>query len=900
MATQILSLGVLGDGALTFDGSDAILLDSALVANNAVAYFRYLRLSGNDIRIRLAVSTTGNASVAGPEFTDTVENYVEALTFSRVDGSNSITLPGPGHSSNTVPDSSDPYFWGPPSSPSILQWRADNLGEEIQLTIFDGITVPPFLMEGEFNVSVSLEGSLSINNFYQLIGNLDVSVAFSGSLQTVQPKNYQGEFNVEVEIPSAILSDARPSNFRGALSVEVEFTGNIAVTNPVHVDPVYLLPEFPFNNVATMPLLHIDDSNGSRERGDFDSSVDFTDIVSPIREDYQLFIYLSEIPSATGLMFSIGGSINVVSTGTGLRVDTHELWDVGAEGPFIFIAENVNEGGVFIDRLSLVSAVDGRTFHVIRGITLPSMTVQTPAAPNDSWSSVGVTHIYFNSMDGMRRNFSAIYASATKFKFNSLYYIPLKADVTRGRDSQRQLTPPRVPGMTCEVWDSNGLVYVDRPYASGAGVSLFAILPSGRQRLMFTGVVDTVGYSFKEELYKFTIKALGMSSKLIKDKLYSEILPSMGEQSPTIATCIRKTLGLADWPSEDIIMADYQFSTVLSYWWLDGNSGWSTIQRLVNTEGPPSVFYENNFGELVFLGTGRIASSLEDQQEVGIEGVGGDTHVPIIGQVREKSENEHVINSAEMTIVEYIEPDEPDTIWSRNSEFRILPGLIYDINATFSGPVFDYLGLDEPDFEATSSELTVEYLEMSATRALIRFDNPTGRIVRVRRIEIQGRALEVGARIQVSSDSILSDPSIDDSQAIHGLREWPANVYPTIGVEVATQLVSNIVLSYAQGVDTANLNLYGNLPDALNTMLEFSETYSIRTPTSDGADPEPFSLLDNLGRPTAGYVRKLKHSWGGGFSFLQLEVESRSSFFYGISPFIIGRSILNGSDSFAT
>ena len=897
MATQILSLGVLGDGALTFDGSDAILLDSALVAGNAIAYFRYLRISGNDIRVRLAVTTTGNASVAGPEFTDAVENYVGALTFSRVDGSNSITLPGPGHSSNSVPDSSDPYFWGPPSSPSILQWRADNLGEEIQLTIFDGVVAPPFIMEGEFSVSVTLDGAISIQNFYQLIGDFNVSVSSTGSLQTVQPKNYEGSFDIAISIPSANLVDARPGNYLGELSVEFQFTGNISIANPVKVDPIYLLPEFPLNNVATMPLLHIDDATGSRQRGDFSSSVDFTAIRTV--NNYQLFVYLSAIPSIIGsTMFTIGSgadAITVRSIGTGVQVvGQSEQWSVSEdEGPFIFIVENVNEGGAFINRVSLVSARNGKTLHVVRGLEFPAAMTFIPGS--SSWGDVGVTHIYFNSGSGSTRKFSAVYGSATKFRFNSLYFIPITAKVIRGRDSQRQLTPPRVPSLDCSIWDFDGSIYLDRPYSSGVGVSLFAMLPSGEQRLMFTGVIDTVGYKYANSVFTFTINALGMTSKLIRDKLYGEIFPDV-----TLAQCIRTTLTESSWPDDAIQLNDLEFGTILSYWWLEGDSGWDSIQRLVNTEGPPSVFYEDNFGELVFLGTGRTVATITDSQTVGIA-IEGDERVPIpvIGNVKEKSETKYVINHADMDVIEYTTPDEDEDVWLRKAEFRILPMSSYDIRASFGGPLLNYANAEKPDFEATTEDLVVSYTDKAATRAIVHFENNTNRIIRVRNVRIQGRVLKIGSRVQVSSDS-MDDLAITKSQDDHGLREWPGRVYNTITEFAGEQLVNNIVGSYHLGVETFFLSLYGNMPNALSTMLRFEETFSIRTPSLEGAQisdvqqPVDLSKINN-----AAYVRKLIHEWKGGFYTLGVETESRSMAFYGVPSYIIGVSLLGGIRGFS-
>ena len=895
MAVQVIPLGIIPDGTLEFNGANAILIDSTLIEGGAVGYLRYIRFSGNDIQIRLSSGPSSNIDLLGPRFSTLVESgYATALTWERGVGGDSVSIPGPAHSSNSFVDPSEPYFWSPPDNRATL-WRNRNLGNEANLIIDDGIRAPTINLSGSIDVTIELTGSLLVQNFIALSGSLSEEIVISeNGFRVSQPSNFIGSLSEEIVISENGFRVSQPSNLEGSLELTVSLVGSLTVSNPVKVDPIYLLPEFPLNSVATMPLLHIDDSSGSRQRGDFSSSVDFTGITA--MNDYQLFIYISEIPSV-GSMFTIGtghvDAISVESTGIGLQVSGQiEPWNVSlGEGPFILLVENANEGSNFIDRISLLSARTGITLHTSMLIGLPPIIVQTSV----NWENAGVTHIYFNSQVDGERKFSAIYASATKFRFNSLYFIPITAKIIRGRDSQRQLTPPRVPSLDCSIWDFDGSIYLDRPYSSGAGVSLFAMLPSGEQRLMFTGVIDTVGYKHSNSVFTFTINALGMTSKLIRDKLYGEILPNV-----TLAQCIRTTLSKSSWPSDAIQLNDLEFATILSYWWLEGDSGWDSIQRLVNTEGPPSVFYEDNFGELVFLGTGRTVATITDSQTVGIA-IEQDERVPIpvIGSVKEKSETKYVINHADMDVIEYITPDEDEDVWLRKGEFRILPLSSYDIRASFGGPLLNYANAEKPDFEATTEDLVVSYTDKSATRAIIHFENNTNRIIRVRDVKIQGRVLKIGSRVQVSSDS-MDDAAITKSQDDHGLREWPGRVYNTITEFAGEQLVNNIVGSYHLGVETFSLSLYGNMPDALSTMLRFEETFSIRTPSPEGAQisdvqqPVDLSKINN-----AAYIRKLIHEWSGGFYTLGIETESRSMQFYGVPPYIIGVSLLGGVRGFS-
>ncbi len=503
------------------------------------------------------------------------------------------------------------------------------------------------------------------------------------------------------------------------------------------------------------------------------------------------------------------------------------------------------------------------------------------------------------------------YGGIPSFVYKSDAVVALEASVVRGRDSQRQLTPPRVPAMRCKIWDheatedgSSGIYYT-RPYVSGTEVSLLGMLPGGECKAVFTGVVDTVGYKFNQNLFTYTINALGMTSRLTRDKLYSEVL-----SDSSVAKALRKVLSAADW-GDGFSLTDSQFSTILSYWWLSGETGWQAIQRLVNTEGPPSTFYENNLGELVFFGTGRTAASL-DRKTIGDPSVYPDSFA-LIGNVQEQSEVEYVVNHAELDVVEYIEPEEDDEIWRRNIEFRILPGATYDLTATFSGPVIDYLGNAEPSFMSTLDSLSVSYIieELSATRAVMRFDNSaSSQVARVRNVIIRGRALEIGAKIQVTSDGIENTIStVSDSETDHGSREWPGNVYPTIAVDRGTQLVRNIVQNYHEGVDTFFVRIYGDTSSKLSELLLLDDTLALENEgignTEEDRDGRLLFFTDDIdsgNRAFPGgfaYLRKYRHRWEGGFYYVELELESRSLDFFGVLPFIIGGSTLDSGAGYS-
>ena len=142
MTRQVIDLGVgpFGHGG-TGAWHGAVRLDPALIAGGGEAWLVEIDSIATSIRMRLDASATGDGTAAGPEFTAALEGAAGALTFGAADGS-SLTLPGPGHASNSFADPTEPYFWTPPDS-MWRDWIADRgITARLSLTFDDGIDAP--------------------------------------------------------------------------------------------------------------------------------------------------------------------------------------------------------------------------------------------------------------------------------------------------------------------------------------------------------------------------------------------------------------------------------------------------------------------------------------------------------------------------------------------------------------------------------------------------------------------------------------------------------------------------------------------------------------------------------------------------------------------------------------
>ena len=720
--------------------------------------------------------------------------------------------------------------------------------------------------------------------------------------------------DINIEIPDAVFSGREifvdnPERFIIEESIPFfsAFDGTLAGTEgeldsiPAP-DPSKPIP--PEETHGSVPYVHI----GERYRRDAGAASNVPNIAGYNHETYCVFTHSSTsilylYLTGNDAMCSVDG-VDIEIQDNSITVDGDILGETQLQQHTI-IKYQRNKNIVLLDGLGKeyasidAVAVTGSPIDIITHVT---STGGLSRAFNRLVyaESTGVRYV---ADDGTYDGIDIVYTSALRFGFKSLPVIPINAKVTRGRDSKRQLTPPRIPSMQCKVWDrrqdvpSQPLVYYTRPHNTGTAVSLIAMLSGGESSLMFTGVVDTVGYDYKEQLYTYTINALGMSSQLTQDHLYGPVLPAVGE-TVTVSDAIDEVMAAAEFTDYHITASE--FPTQLSHWWLDGDAAWPTIQRLVNTEGPPSTFYETNEGFLQFRGTGReIDPKLLHTVGHIPTAARRDVPIPVIGNVVEKSENEFVVNHAEMDVIEYRECDDPDgDIWNRTSEFRILPDSQYTLTASFAGPVREFSDTDRPDFESTRSDedTWVRFRQpngLSATRAIMIFDNSGfNQIARVRNVRLQGCVLEIGSRVQVSSDGTDSEEStVQQSITDHGVREWPARVYSTISVEKATQLVQNIVLAYHEGVDTFVIRVYGNTLQNARDVLAFSEENTFQNPGSATSSDTVNTFI--AGSPgDRAYMRTFQHVWDKGFYSCRLELESRSLAFFGVQPYIIAESTL--------
>ena len=633
------------------------------------------------------------------------------------------------------------------------------------------------------------------------------------------------------------------------------------------------LPKFPVDNFSSMPVLQV----GAR------MEVSVTDNVGTLDLTGAANIYVYLLPRSSGYT----GLNNIVNTGTVVTIDGYTI----STGTSITVGgTSVSADLTGIESSSIIVAmehVSGNTYQFKvyngeTGILLDGSGDETVTLGNATVVvSDSLSKIIVEKTSGRH---CVWYSNIPEVFYESASVVPLSARVIRGRDGQRQLVPPRVPGMVCTVWDEDGQVYKDRPYIAGTEVVLLAMLPGGLHRIMFTGLVDKVKYNYKGDVFTYGLSCLGLSSQLVTNEVYGEVL-----SKTTVGAAITATLDASGWEAGvDYELDESTFSAALSYWWLDGSSAWQTLNRLITTEGPPAIYYENAEGKLIFQGTGGNRS---DRATIPIYTFGsGSNNFSIINSINEESEAKDLVNHAGMRVTEYEEEDEASVVWSRGTQFIVSPGEVHELIASFPGsPLLEYSNINEPDFESTSTTLEVSYKEDSrnATRAIIVFDNTSGtQLARVRNVEIQGRHLEVKSVTDVFSDRINGVvEAVQDSIDTYGTREWSGDPYDTVNLSYARHLVEIIPQNFHEGLEVFSFIVYANNKSNLLRMHLFQDEAGARLSGTDYTDVTKF------GQP---FIRRFEHKWTGGLYTVNMVVEARSLDFYGVDPFLIGSNADSG------
>ena len=196
-----LPLGIFDDSTVGWEGS--VRVPSVFIKNHELAYIRFLQLVGGSLRIRLSSTPDADPEAIGPEFSNSVENFLEAFIFINQDGEE-LTTPGPNNETNFFSDPDEPYFWTPPNFNEVSAFFIS--ATNVSITIQDNLQYVS--LSSELDIRVNVEGILTVRELQeiQLSGEFNVQIQAQGILtveefvlpdQTVTQDSLVLDFNEE-------------------------------------------------------------------------------------------------------------------------------------------------------------------------------------------------------------------------------------------------------------------------------------------------------------------------------------------------------------------------------------------------------------------------------------------------------------------------------------------------------------------------------------------------------------------------------------------------------------------------------------------------------------------------------------------------------------------------------
>ena len=239
--------------------------------------------------------------------------------------------------------------------------------------------------------------------------------------------------------------------------------------------------------------------------------------------------------------------------------------------------------------------------------------------------------------------------------------------IQNGRDSAISLSPPHIPSFSCSVVDDDQAFYNAHDDAQGLPAELthseVRVIEEShfRNRALFTGVLMNPKYILDNRQRYMQLRGNGMASLMAATNLVN--LPELytpgvhgGSSGITTRNAIwnvarkyAETYGHLS--ARDIIesISAQSFYTRLPYWWVNWENPWSVFGRIVQTEGPPANFYENEYGRLVFFNR-TVSGVLNRADPVRIGGGTPETELQTAGPITIDDHISDIVNDASVTV----------------------------------------------------------------------------------------------------------------------------------------------------------------------------------------------------------------------------------------------------------
>jgi len=271
--------------------------------------------------------------------------------------------------------------------------------------------------------------------------------------------------------------------------------------------------------------------------------------------------------------------------------------------------------------------------------------------------------------------------------------------VEYGRDQARALSPMASGRMAFELNNRS------RDYSPENTASPLAgnVLPARRVRwqrtlsavtyTMFQGFLDDFDVLPDLEQRSVRISCLDALARLRDTKISTTVY-----QGIRTGTAIGLVLDAIGWPATDRDLDPG--ATLIRFWWEDDTDAWQAVERLLNSEGPPSICYVDPDGKFVFRDRHhRLLRAASTTSQATFRGSGAEPLMspPLVYDHGWRG----VVNSITYSVGERAPAGELAVVWSSDETINLSEGQTIEITAQATDP---FIGAVTPEAVVPSDD----------------------------------------------------------------------------------------------------------------------------------------------------------------------------------------------------
>lgn len=495
------------------------------------------------------------------------------------------------------------------------------------------------------------------------------------------------------------------------------------------------------------------------------------------------------------------------------------------------------------------------------GSTLVSIAIKPPAAAGSTFAGADVAEATGTAYNpsvatvggtwGLCTTNAPVYAFEVDWNGDGTYS-PVTSDTLSdivsgyGRDQERQLNPSSVGTAAFDV------INVDRDYSpENIGSPLYGDLDPARQarfKVTWGGVVYPL---FRGRIDDYDVKA-DRTDRRVSFTFQDGLGDLQGRKISTgvyfsqrTGSLINTILDLVGWTGGRDIDPG---ATVVAYWWEEEATALDAVQKLVRSEGPPSVVYVDPAGTFVFRDRHHrlLHSQSTDVQGTFAAGEFACDAPAVTGLSYTKpfvytNGWRDIINTVTFDVAVRA-PDAVRTdVWTSESSISLGIGQSETVSISTSDPFLD----------AVTPALNTDFTTSGIGLVQVTLSRTAGQSADITLLAVGGSVVVSGLKLRARSIPVQRSIKVSqtDSGSVtrHGERSYPSDA-PWAGVQDAQAIANMILLHYAERRPTVQLRLTASDPEHLAHILQrrISDRIHIRN--------------DEIGLDADFFVEKIAHT----------------------------------------